>query len=71
MDRKRGGGGGGGGGLVVLVCGWGQRRRKGRKKTLGEPNKVQSVVMGSQDLSRGKSESKTRRWKSWRGGERR
>lgn len=68
MDRKRGGGGGGGG-LVVLVCGWGQRKE--RKERLGEPNKVQSVVMGSQDLSRGKSESKTRRWKSWRGGERR
>lgn len=25
---------------------------------MGEPNKVQSVVMGSQDSSRGKSESK-------------
>lgn len=48
--------------------GGGKRDRKG-EETVGEPNKVQSVVMGSQDLSWGKSESKTKRWKSWRGGE--
>lgn len=34
----------------------------------GKPNKVQSVVMGSKDMSWGESESKTKRWKSWRGG---
>lgn len=47
MDRKRGGG-------VGVVCGGGKRDRKG-EETVGEPNKVQNVVMRSQDLSWGKS----------------
>lgn len=52
--------------------GWsgGKRDRKG-EETGGRPNKVQSVVMGSRDMSWGESESKTKRWKSRRGGERR
>lgn len=52
------------------MYGGGKRDRKG-EETVGEPNKVQRMVMGSQDLSWGKSELKTERWKSWRGGERR
>lgn len=49
--------------------GWGLKKETEReKRQWGKPNKVQSVVMGSQDISRGESESKTKRWKSWRGG---
>lgn len=57
MDRKRGRG------EEEEEEGGGRRDRK-EEEIVGEPNKVQSMAVGSEDMSWGESESKTKKWKS-------